>query len=89
MPLNIYDAVERKKSVGGKKFTVINGYADISDLQFWEDNPRIYSLLDKERSENTVNKNIIFDKLRVFPDFEKLRSQETCRLTEMLLFFII
>lgn len=75
MPLNIYDAVERKKSVGGKKFTVINGYADISDLQFWEDNPRIYSLLDKERSENTVNKNIIFEKLRVFPDFDKLRSQ--------------
>ncbi len=75
MPLKVYDSVNRTKSIEGQKFIVTNGYAKISDLQFWDGNPRIYSLLEKERLENTVSKNIIFEKMRLFPDFDKLKEQ--------------
>ena len=75
MPLKIYDSVRRTKSIEGQKFVVTNGYAKISDLQFWDGNPRIYSLLEKERLENTLSKNIIFEKMRLFPDFDKLKEQ--------------
>lgn len=75
MPLSINDSVKRTISIEGQKFDVINGYAKIADLQFWEGNPRIYSLLEKHRLENSVDKNAIFEIMRLFPDFEKLKEQ--------------
>ena len=75
MPITVYDSVKRTISIEGQKFDVTNGYAKIEDLQFWDGNPRIYSLLEKERLENTISKNVIFEKMRLFPDFDKLKEQ--------------
>ncbi len=75
MPIKVYDPVSRTKYIEGQKFDITNGYANISDLQFWDGNPRIYSLLEKERLENTISKNLIFEKMRLFPDFDKLKEQ--------------
>ena len=75
MKLKVYESVKRTKSIEGQRFEIINGYSKISDLQFWEENPRIFSLLEKERLENTVSKNIIFEKMSLFPDFDKLKEQ--------------
>ena len=61
MPLSVEDSVKRTISIEGQKFDVLNGYAKIADLQFWEGNPRIFSLLEKHRSENSVDKNAIFE----------------------------
>ena len=63
MPITVYDSVKRTISIEGQKFDVTNGYAKIEDLQFWDGNPRIYSLLEKERLENTISKNVIFTNL--------------------------
>ena len=69
MKLKVYESVKRTKSIEGQRFEIINGYSKISDLQFWEENPRIFSLLEKERLENTVSKNIIFVFLLIFLSF--------------------
>jgi uncharacterized tellurite resistance protein B-like protein len=75
MPLSLSDSVSRRISIEGQKFDVQNGYAKITDLQFWEGNPRVYSLLQKHRDEKTITKNIIFETMRMFPDFDKLKEQ--------------
>ena len=75
MPLSLSDSVSRRISIEGQKFDVKNGYAKITDLQFWEGNPRVYSLLEKHRTEKTITKNIIFETMRLFPDFDKLKEQ--------------
>jgi len=75
MPLNIKDQAKRPITIEGTTFEVTNGYVNISDLHFWEGNPRIYSLLDKNRAEGNITKNIIFEKMKMFPDFNKLKEQ--------------
>ena len=48
MKLKVYESVKRTKSIEGQRFEIINGYSKISDLQFWEENPRIFSFWKKK-----------------------------------------
>lgn len=72
MTLKIRDETLRPKKLGKTKFNVKNGYAKIHDLHFWEDNPRIYSILQDKRDENELNKSYIFSELRKTSDFDSL-----------------
>ncbi len=74
MKLKIRGSQARPKTIQGKQYTVINGYAKIADLHFWEDNPRIYSLLEDERDTGTISRAEIFEKLSLTKDLQKLRK---------------
>tara|TARA_B100000242_G_scaffold294119_1_gene274923 strand:+ start:3636 stop:4820 length:1185 start_codon:yes stop_codon:yes gene_type:complete len=74
MKLKIRGKQIRPKTIQGKKYSVINGYAKITDLHFWKDNPRIYSLLDEERDAKSISKAVIFEKLSLTKDLQKLRK---------------
>lgn len=73
MKLKLRDKIKRPKMIAGNEYTVWEGYAKISDLQFWDSNPRIYSLLERERLENIINKQVIYQTMVTFPDFDKLK----------------
>lgn len=75
MKLKLRDKVKRKMMIKGTSYDVWNGYAKISDLQFWDSNPRIHSLLEKERLDNTINKELIYKTMIGFKDFDKLKNQ--------------
>lgn len=75
MRLKLRDKVKRKMMIKGTSYDVWNGYAKISDLQFWDSNPRIHSLLDKERKDGTLNKNLIYKTMISFKDFEGIKNQ--------------
>tara|TARA_B100000941_G_C28465344_1_gene533189 strand:- start:54 stop:1232 length:1179 start_codon:yes stop_codon:yes gene_type:complete len=74
MKLKIRGSQARPKTIQGKQYSVINGYAKIADLHFWEDNPRIYSLLEDERDTGTISRAEIFEKLSLTKDLQKLRK---------------
>lgn len=74
MKLKITDKVKRTRTIEGQTFDVINGYANIADLHFWDENPRIYSLLDDERLENVINKDLIYSKMILHHDFDSLKT---------------
>lgn len=75
MPLTIKDAASRPITIEGQTFKVTNGFVNISDLHFWEGNPRIYSKLENHRADGSITKNVIFEEMKMFPDFNKLREQ--------------
>lgn len=72
MSIKLRDEAERPKTLSKTKFDVKNGYAKIRDLHFWEDNPRIYSILEQKRDEDELNKSYIFSELRRTSDFNSL-----------------
>ena len=72
MKLKIRGSQARPKTIQGKQYSVINGYAKIADLHFWEDNPRIYSLLEDERDTGTISRAEIFEKLSLTKDLQRL-----------------
>ncbi|MEC8000341.1 MAG: hypothetical protein VX139_03650 [Pseudomonadota bacterium] len=74
MKLKIRGSQTRPKTIQGKQYSVINGYAKIADLHFWEDNPRIYSLLEDERDTGTISRAEIFEKLSLTKDLQRLRK---------------
>jgi ASC-1-like (ASCH) protein len=74
MKLKIRGSQARPKTIQGKQYSVINGYAKIADLHFWEDNPRIYSLLEDERDTGTISRAEIFEKLSLTKDLQRLRK---------------
>ena len=74
MKLKIRGSQIRPKTIQGKQYSVINGYAKIADLHFWEDNPRIYSLLEDERDTGTISRAEIFEKLSLTKDLQRLRK---------------
>ena len=75
MKLRLRDKVKRKMMIKGTSYDVWNGYAKISDLQFWDSNPRIHSLLDKERRDGSLNKNLIYKTMISFKDFDGIKNQ--------------
>jgi len=75
LKLKIKNDVIRPRSIEGKSFQSTNGYVDIADLHFWEENPRIFSLLDEERATNAITKDVIFRKMILHSDFDKLKEQ--------------
>lgn len=75
MTLLIENSVPREKTISGHKLIIENGYVKINHISFWHDNPRIYSLLDAERGEHNLDKEIIFNKLRKTKDFDNLLEQ--------------
>ena len=74
MKLKLKDQVIRKKTIQGNSYKVYNGIAKTGDLHFWEDNPRIYSLLEEEREIGNISKAVIFEKLSLTKDLQKLRK---------------
>tara|TARA_B110000977_G_scaffold104707_1_gene136624 strand:+ start:3526 stop:4677 length:1152 start_codon:yes stop_codon:yes gene_type:complete len=75
MELNIENASTKEKGISGHKIQITNGYVKINHITFWGDNPRIYSLLDDERLDKTLDRDIIFNKLRRTKDFDNLLQQ--------------
>ena len=75
MKLKLRDKIRRPKMIAGNSYNVWEGYAKISDLQFWDSNPRIYSLLERDRHEGTINKEVIFQTMITFPDFDNLKKE--------------
>lgn len=75
MTLLIENTASREKTISGHKLIIKNGYVKINHINFWHDNPRIYSLLDNERSEHNLDKEIIYNKLRKTKDFDSLLEQ--------------
>ena len=65
----------KKKSISGHEIELSHGFVKINHISFWEDNPRIYSLLDLEREDETIDADLIYQKLRKTKDFDKLLNQ--------------
>ena len=75
MSLELRDSVTRVMMIKGAEYKVENGFAKISDLQFWDSNPRIYSKLEQQRKDGTITKDLIYNTMISFKDFDKLRNQ--------------
>ena len=58
--------------IRGKKIPVETKDVSHSELQFWADNPRVYSLLD--RASDDPDQTEIFDSLSKTEDFRELRG---------------